>query len=131
MDTKNKLKVAQLLEDFQDNFNSKPETLNLDFTEQFSKSPPNLWKVPFKIKFYDDNILNRLVLKQNSNPKSHYPGTSQNIPLDNHHPNLQLLLKSESHIDSSYNEKISTESRHNKNETGKDVDRTLAKQVIQ
>ena len=74
----------------------------------------------------DDRIFNRPVLKQNSNPISHYPSVHQNIPLDNPHPNLQLLLKQESHINSSHSEKISTESVHDKKELVKAIAKTLA-----
>ena len=65
------------------------------------------------MKSNDDNILNRPILKQNSNLSNDYPSVYQNIPLDKNHPNLQLPLKPESRIDSSHSENISTESCHN------------------
>ena len=66
------------------------------------------------MKSYDDNILNRPVLKQNSSPTSQYFPIYQNISLDNHHPNLKLPLKPESHRYSSHSNKILAESRHSK-----------------
>ena len=98
--------------------------LNPDFTEQSPKSLPNLEKS--KVKSYDDDILNHPVLKQNSNPTSHYLSVYQNIPLDNHHPNLQLPLKPESHKYSTHSNKILTEFCHNKKEAAKGIDKTLA-----
>ena len=71
------------------------------------------------MKSCNDNILNCPVLKQNSNP------ISQNISLDNHHANLQLPLKPESHIDISHSDKIPIESHHNKKKTAKGIDKTL------
>ena len=105
-DARNKLKLSQLKEEFPSNFNLESRTLNPVFADQSLKSLRNLEKVPFKMKSCNDNILNRPVLKQNSNP------TSQNTPLDNHHANLQLSLKPESHIDISHSDKIPIESYH-------------------
>ena len=126
MVARNKLKLAQLKWQLQSSFSLEPKTLNLDFRKQFPKSSPNLEKRPFKIKSYDDNILNYPVLKENSKSTSHYPSVYQNSPLDNRKWNLKLPLKPESHIDSSYSEKTSTESHHNKNETAKGIGKTLA-----
>ena len=115
-DAKNKLKLSQLKEEFPSNFNLESRTLNPVFTDQSLKSLQNLEKVPFKMKSCNDNILNRPVLKHNSNP------TSQNIPLDSHHANLQLSLKPESHIDISHSNKIPIESHHhNKKKTAKGI----------